>query len=438
MEAFLIKGGRKLQGSVRVGGAKNASYKLMIASLLSDGETTLENLPRINDVEITRQIIEDLGGQARLAGGRTVCINSQNFNKSEVPEKFGKDSRASSMFIAPLLWKFKQARIPLPGGDRIGARPLDRHFEGITAMGARLTRKGGMVLVTAPRLRGTRYRFTKNTHTGTETLILMAVLAEGVTWLENAAQEPEIDDLIALLLKMGAKITRLPNRVIKIEGVKRLHPASHTLMPDRNETVTYACAALATRGDLLIENAQASHLTAFLTKLKEAGGGYETASQGIRFFYKQPLRAVKLATQPYPGFMTDWQPLWAVLMTQARGQSLIHETVHNNRFQYAFDLKKMGAELDFYKPKVADPEATYNFNLADDRPEYFHGLVINGPTRLKAAKLNVHDLRAGATLVLASLIAQGTSRLDGISQIDRGYEDLDGQLIKLGARIRRL
>ena len=209
-------------------------------------------------------------------------------------------------------------------------------------------------------------------------------------------------------------------------------------MPDRNEAVSYAIAAVATGGDIIVENASHKHLGAFLDKLSEAGGGFEVGSFGIRFFAKGQLRAVKVTTQPYPGFMTDWQPLWAVLMTQAQGQSIIHESVHNNRFQYIDDLVRMGADMRLYTPKVADPKTFYNFNLADDRTQYRHGAKILGPTPLKGMDIAVHDLRAGATLVLAALIAQASSRLRGIDQIDRGYENLDGRLIDLGANIKRV
>lgn len=438
MEKFIIHGGKKLQGSVRLGGAKNAGFKLMIAALLAKGETRLLNIPQINDVEITRKIIDHLGGRVRSAGERMLCIDASSLKTYEIPLRFGKQSRASSMFIAPLLTRFNKAVVSLPGGDRIGARPLDRHLAGLKALGAKLKLNNNTVLISAERLIGTRYKFEKNTHTGTEMLIMAAALAEGKTVLENAAAEPEVDDLITFLSGMGARIQRKPNRRIEIVGVNQLTPTVHRIMPDRNEAVSYACAALATRGDIIVENAQKDHLEAFLDKLSRAGGGYEVGKFGIRFYHKKPLTSVDVVVKPHPGFMTDWQPLWGVLMTQAKGTAVIHETVHNSRFQYIKHLIKMGAKISLFNPKLKNPKKFYNFNLEDDRPEYRHAAEIQGPTPLQGSQLQVHDLRAGATLVLAALIAEGKSTISGVKHIDRGYENLDGRLIDLGASIKRV
>ena len=439
MEKFVITGGNKLHGSVRLGGAKNASFKLMIASLLAPGETRLLNVPHINDVEVTRKIIQQLGGNVHSAGERMLCIDAASLKTSKINLKYGKLSRASTMFAGPLLARFRQATLPLPGGDRIGARPLDRHFAGLQALGAQVKSTGNLVHLTANRLKGTTYQFAKSTHTGTETLIMAAVMAEGKTILENAALEPEIDDLIAFLNSMGAKIKRKLDRKIEIIGVSRIKPTIHRIMPDRNEAVSYACAAIATQGDIVVEDANSDQLQAFLESLEDANGGFEVGKFGIRFFYQGKLKATKVTTQPHPGFMTDWQPLWAVLMTQAYGTSLIHETVHNQRFQYVEDLNKMCAKkISFLNPKVSHPQDFYNFNLSEDQKSNYHALKIHGPTPLFAAKLRISDIRAGATLVLASLIAQGKSEISGIDHIDRGYENLDGRLIDLGANIKRV
>lgn len=438
MENFVIQGGKKLRGSVRLGGAKNSSFKLMIASLLAKGETRLLNIPHIRDVEITREIISHLGARLKGQGERMLLIDSGPLDSWEIPLRYGQLSRASSMFIPPLLHRFGRAHIPLPGGDKIGARPLDRHFDGLRALGARIEIENHKAFVKADKLIGTRFKFRKNTHTGTETLIMAAVLAKGKTVIDNAAQEPEVDDLISHLEKMGARIKRIKKARIEIKGVSELKPGIHKVMPDRNEAVSYACAALATRGDIIVENANPALLGAFLEKVEEAGGGYEAGDFGIRFFYRKPLKSTKTTTQPHPGFMSDWQPLWAVVMTQAKGESIIHETVHNQRFQYTKHLEAMGAEVKFFNPKVSDPKYYYNFNLEDDRPEFFHAIKIMGPVQLKGTRLRVHDLRAGATLVLASLIAKGESKIEGIHHIDRGYENLEGRLIDLGASIKRV
>lgn len=438
MEKFIIQGGNKLHGSVRLGGAKNASFKLMIAALFADGESRLLNIPQISDVEITRRIIEHLGGTAKMAGDRLLCISGGSIKSPVIPQEFGERSRAASMFIAPLLVRFGRAIVPLPGGDRIGIRPLDRHVAVLKALGAQVTMNSETANIKTSQLTGARFRFDKITHTGTETAIMAAVCAKGKTVLENTSLEPEVDDLIEMLVKMGATLKRRSGRTIEVVGTHSLNPTIHRVMADRNEAVSYACAALATGGDIIVENAPPEHLEAFLVKLSKAGGSYEVGRYGIRFFASGKLSAVDVTTRPHPGFMTDWQPLWAVLMTQAKGKSVIHETVHTNRFGYVADLQRMGAQITLFNPTVTTPQRLYQFNLADDRPEYRHAARIEGPTTLVGLNLRVHDIRAGATLVLAALIARGKSIITGVSHIDRGYENLDGRLIDLGASLRRV
>lgn len=267
---------------------------------------------------------------------------------------------------------------------------------------------------------------------------MAAVLAKGKTILRNAALEPEVDDLINFLNQMGAKITRLANRVIEIEGVKKLKPVIYKVMPDRNEAVSYAIAALITRGDIIVENAREKDLTAFLAKLQKTGAGIEKADYGLRFFYQKPLTAVDITTEPHPGFMTDWGPLWSVLATQCRGTSRIIETVFTSRFQFVKDLQSMGAKIKFFQPQAANPEEFYNFNLEDDRPDNFHGIKVSGITPLVGKTITITDIRAGATLALAGLAAQGQTILTGLEHIDRGYENFAGRLLKLGAKIRRI
>lgn len=439
MPKFIITGGTPLHGSVRVGGAKNASYKLMIASLLADNESRLLNFSHISDVELVAKIIEYLGGGIKRAGERALFIDPATLNSQTINQEHGEQGRFSTMFIPILLSRFGRAEVPAPGGDKIGKRPLDRHFEGLEALGAHIEFKDGMYVATAPDgLKGTTYRFVKNTHTGTETLIMAAVKAKGRTILENAAEEPEIDDLIDFLSKMGAWVRRLPNRIIEIEGVEHLNGAIHKVMSDRNETISYACTAIATKGDIIIENARHQDLTAFLNKLDEIGAGYELGNYGVRFFYQGPLQATDITTAIHPGFMTDWQPLIATVLTQCHGTSLIHESIMPNRFQYVEALVTMGAQIEKFDPQVAVPETFYNFDLKDDRPENVHAIKITGPAHLKAGTFKVLDLRHGATLVAAALTATGTSVLTNIEQIDRGYEDLDGRLRSMGAKIERV
>lgn len=438
MTKYLIKGGKPLKGAIRIGGAKNSSFKLMIASLLGDGESRLLDISQIGDVQITKEVIEKLGGKVKSPGKGTIFIDSSHLQSYQIPEDFGYKSRASIMFAGPLLARFGKAYLPLPGGDQIGKRPIDRHLEGLKTLGVKIKQNDGFICLECAKMTGNKFRFTKNTHTGTETLILAAALAKGTTVLENAALEIEIDDLIDFLNKMGAKIKRLANRVIKIEGVKKLKGTIHKAIPDRNEAVSYACAALATKGDIIIENARAEHLKTFLAKVKEAGGHYETDHYGLRFWYDQPLRATNIATKPHPGFMTDWQALWTTLMTQAKGQSEIVETVYEYRFGFVKDLKKMGAKIELFNPQVSNPEKFYNFNLDDDHHHNFHAARVFGPTPLKGINLKVTDIRAGATLMLAALIAEGQSLLLDDGHIQRGYEGLDLHLRELGADVQKI
>lgn len=438
MEAFKVTGGNPLNGSVRIGGAKNASYKLMIAALLAESESRILNFSHISDVETVAQIIADLGAGVRRAGERAISINPSSLKSFDLSKTDGQQGRFSTMFIPALLARFGKAIVPMPGGDKIGKRPLERHFEGLSALGIRLKEENNLVYAETDGLVGGTYRFIKNTHTGTETVIMAAVLAKGKTTLENAAEEPEIDDLIEFLNDMGAKIQRLPNRVIEIEGVEKLQGTIHKIIPDRNEAVSYACGALVTKGDVIIENARPEHLTAFLKKLDEIGAGYEIGNYGIRFFYKGPLQAVNVTTQIEPGFMTDWQPVFATLLTQCEGTSILHETIMQNRFQYVDALQAMGATIELFNPPVEYPDTIYNFNLADDSDEFFHAIKITGPSTLQAGRFEVHDLRHGATLILAALTAQGTSFISGVEHVDRGYEALAERLTSLGAQIERV
>lgn len=438
MEAFQVTGGKPLYGSVRIGGAKNASYKLMIASLLATSESRLLNFSRISDVETVADIIHSLGGGIKRVGERSIFIDPTSLHSFDLSQANGQQGRFSTMFIPALVARFGKAIVPMPGGDKIGRRPLERHFEGLDALGIRLREENGIVYAETDGLTGATYRFNKNTHTGTETLLMAAVLAQGTTIIENAAEEPEIDDLIAFLNQMGAQVQRKPGRVIEIHGVSSLKGAIHKIIPDRNEAVSYACAAIVTKGDVIIENAHPDHLTAFLQKLDDIGAGYEVGTYGIRFFYKGPLKATNVTTAIAPGFMTDWQPLFATVLTQCEGTSILHETIMQNRFQYVDALQEMGATIEKFNPSVANPDEVYNFNLEDDSADFFHAIKITGPSQLHAGRFRVHDLRHGATLILAALIANGMSLIAGVEHVDRGYEALAERLTSMGADITRV
>ena len=437
-EIFLIEGGNPLRGVIILGGAKNAGFKLMIASLLLQAESTLLNITPIGDVQTVKEIITALGGKVTKHGARNYLIDPTNIHSHKIPDRFGERSRASLLFAGPLLARFKEAIIPFPGGDRIGSRDLDRHFDGLRAFGVDIQIKGNLIYLSTKKLKGTHYRLKKPSHTATETLLMAAVLAQGKTILENTALEPEVDDMITFLNKAGAAIKRKPNRTIEINGVKKLKPVIHKVIPDRNQVVTYAIAAVLTKGDIIIEDANKNHLKTFLEKFDEAGGGYQMGEYGIRFFYKQPIKATHVATAPHPGFMTDWQPLWTTFMTQAEGESTLIETIYDNRFQYVPILSGAGANILPFDLNPQNPDEVYNFNVKENKKYNKQGIKIKGKTFLKPIAIDISDVRFGATLLLVALIANGKSELREIHHIDRGYYDIDKNLILLGAKIKRI
>lgn len=430
-----VSGNKKLSGEVTLSGAKNSGFKLLIAALLSDEESTISNLSDITDLHSTIEIIQALGGKIEFVDKHTVRLSGAGLKTWAIPEKFEGLSRAAIYFVGPLLAKFGRAAIPMLGGCNIGKRPVDRHLEGFQTLGTKVTHKGNEILFSG-KIKGGTFCFPKPTHGGTDTLLIASALSQGETILENVGLEPEIDDLINLLNLMGAKITRTLNRMIVIQGVKELHGTKFCCMSDRNEAVTFAVAALATKGDIFIKDANEQVLKAFLKKVEEAGGGIAKVDGGIRFFYKGPLRATRVVTKPHPGFMTDWQALWATLMTQAEGKSVIHETVFENRFKYAFTLKDLGADITFFNPKVSKKEKVYSFNIEDDIPGNNHAIKIKGPTPLQGIHAKVPDLRSGATFLLASLAARGESVIENAVIIERGYENLVEKFQKLGASIK--
>ncbi|MFH2019063.1 MAG: UDP-N-acetylglucosamine 1-carboxyvinyltransferase, partial [bacterium] len=318
-----------------------------------------------------------------------------------------------------------------------GERSIERHLEGFRALGAEISSTTqGLELVAKEGLHGASYTFPKKSHTGTEALLIAAVLASGKTTLINTGLEPEIDDLITFLNSMGAKIKRV-GETIQIEGVPKLHGATHRVMTDRNEAVSYACMAIASKGDIIVENADSAHLKTFLAKLDEVGGRYEISAYGIRFWYDKPLSSASIITAPEPGFMTDWQPLWTTMMTQATGTSEVIEAVHNNRLAFVTQLNQMGAKIELFDPDLESVQSEYQFAWPEKTHNY-HAARITGPTPLVGANLTVPDLRGGATLVMAAIIAQGESVISNIEHIDRGYENFDERLRNLSARIERV
>ena len=439
MDKFIVNGGKKLIGRTQVSGAKNMALKALVAACLTEEEVIIENIPLISDLLTMIDIVEELGGAVSVSD-HTISVRAFKFKKTKIALQRAAEVRTSAMFMAPLLARMREAVIPNPGGCRIGARPIDRTVEGLEKMGVNVKYKSsdGYFYMKVPSgLKGTDYTFKKSTHTGTETLILAAVLAKGKTILRNAAQEPEIDELISLLNQMGAKIKKTQERVIEIEGVGKLSGTRFEVGPDRNEIVTLAIAGIITKGDIFIDGVKNIDLLSFIEKMEEIGAGVERKENGIRFFYKEQIKAVDVVTSIYPGFMTDWQAPWVVLMTQAKGVCTIHERVYESRFSYVPELQKMGAEIELINPEVDNPGEFYEFNIEDDEPHNKHAAKIKGPTNLHNAVVSISDLRAGATLVLAALAAEGESVILEVYHLDRGYEKFEDRLSSLGADIKR-
>lgn len=440
MEKFIINGGKKLKGAVSVSGAKNVALKALVAACMTEEEVVINNVPLVSDFFVMVDLIKGLGGKV-IIKDHSVRIKIANFSQDRISLEKAAEVRTSSMLMVPLLARLGKAVIPNPGGCRIGARPIDRTIKGLKQMGVDIYynhNDGYFHAKVKSKLKGTDYKFEKNTHTGTETLILMAVLAEGKTVLENAAEEPEISELILLLNKMGGKVERVSSRKIVIEGVRKLQGTEFTIGLDRNEVVTLGICALMTEGDIFVKDANSSDLTEFLNIYAISGGGLEELTDGTRFFWKGELKATSVQTSPYPGFMTDWQGPWTVLMTKAHGESIIHETVYENRFGYVSELEKLGANIELFNPKVKKPEEFYNFNADDDSKKYYHAVKVFGPTKLHNGIVSISDLRAGATLVLGALGAKGQSVVFGVSHLDRGYEHFEKRLESLGADIKRV
>lgn len=444
MQKFIINGGVPLKGQVQISGAKNAAIKMVAASLLTADEVVLENIPRIDDVGVIVEVVENLGVKTEFLDEKVLGLRADEVFSSEVPHSLGVRSRSAIMAVGPLLARFGEVTIPEPGGCRIGLRPIDRHLTALEQLGATVEHKQGVYKVTAPRLKGAEINFEKNTVMGTENILLASVLAEGETVITNAAEELEVDDLIELLTKMGANIKRdeQESRRIVIEGVRELDGTRHRILPDRNEAVTFAIAAAATRGDVILENVRPLDLTAFTAKLEKMGVGFDIQKQSLRVWLEKDkiLQPVEIETAPHPGFMTDWQQPTGVLLTQADGESLIHETVYEDRFGYIKQLNKMGAKIKIMTPtkaEIAFDPANYNFDWFADG-ESKSVAKIFGPTPLSGQDLQIPDLRAGAALVLAALAAEGQSEILGVEHIDRGYEQFDQKIHNLGAKIERV
>jgi UDP-N-acetylglucosamine 1-carboxyvinyltransferase len=433
MEAFRITGGKPLHGKVRVSGTKNLISKLMVASTLSEGESTFTNAPfHLGETEITTDIVQSLGTLVRESEDGTMLVHTPQFSTSQVPERFALLNRIPILLIGPLLHRTGKADVPIPGGDKIGARPVNFHISALKKMGAQIELKGHYYHCTCDGLKGAKIELPFPSVGATENIIIAATLASGTTIIENAAVEPEIIELVKYLQKMGAIISIDTNRRIIIEGVASLHGAEHHIMPDRIEAASFACAAVASKGDVFIEDADQSAMLTFLNTMRRAGGDFDILDGGIRFFYKGKLRSTAIETGVHPGFMTDWQQPWVLMMTQAEGLSVVHETVYENRFGYVNELHKMGAQIELYNSCLGGSECRFT-TLSNP-----HSAVIFGPSKLRGANINIPDLRAGFVYLIAAALAEGESTITGIHHVERGYEHIEQKLAALGVAIERI
>jgi len=428
MDKFLIEGGHPLEGRIAISGAKNAALPAMAATLLTDQRVVLRNVPRVRDIGTLRSLLDELGVDSSVEHeehGNRLEIQARQLLNSVAPYELVKQMRASVLVLGPLAARFGQARVSLPGGCAIGARPINLHIKGLEKLGARITMEHGYLDARADGLKGTSFYFDTISVTGTENLMMAAVLAEGLTVLENAAREPEVEDLAKLLNSMGASVKGAGTHKIFIRGVTRLHGAEHTIIPDRIEAGTFLVAAAITGGHVMVERSEPRHLTALISKLTEVGVQVNKVSikpgktppwPVLEVSASGPLRSADVITQEYPGFPTDMQAQYMALMTQAEGSAVITETIFENRFLHALELLRMGADI------------TVNGRRA----------VVRGRTRLSGAKVQASDLRASASLVLAGLAAESETLVDRVYHIDRGYEHIEEKLTRVGAKVRRI
>ena len=415
MNKLVIRGGKRLKGEVEISGAKNAALPIVAASLLASGTSMVSRVPNLKDVLTIGQLIRHLGAEFSHEDNKTV-INTERIRIFEAPYELVRTMRASVLVLGPLVAKYGKAKVSLPGGCAIGARPINLHLMGFEKMGAKIELESGYVMAKAKRLKGASVYFDIPTVTGTENLMMAATLAKGMTLLENAAREPEVVDLANALISMGAKIKGAGESVIEIEGVDELRPLNYSVIPDRIETGTFMIFAGITGGDIIIKGCKLEHLDAPIIKLKEAGLVFEHRTEGIRVIGPSRPKATDIKTMPYPGFPTDMQAQFMALMSMAEGTSMIKESIFENRFMHVAELKRMGADI------------TVEGSTA----------MVKGVSRLKGAPLMATDLRASASLIVASLAAEGETVIHRIYHLERGYEKMEEKLLRLGAYVRKM
>ncbi len=435
-DVLVVHGGAPLHGEIRVRGAKNLVSKAMVATLLGESESRLADVPAIRDVEVVRGLLELHGVRVTDGHDGELIFDPSNVERANVDEinVHAGSSRIPILFCGPLLHRLGHAFIPDLGGCRIGDRPIDFHLDALREFGAHIEKTPGGLHLTAPEgLRGTKFDLPYPSVGATEQVLLTAVRAEGVTELRNAAVEPEIIDLICVLQKMGAIISVHTDRVIRIEGVPHLSGYTHRPLPDRLEVASWACAALATHGDVYVRNAAQVDMMTFLNVFRSVGGAFEVDDSdggGIRFWHPGgELSAVALETDVHPGLMTDWQQPLVVALTQAHGLSIVHETVYEQRLGFTDALVKMGATIQLYRECLGSTPCRFG------QRNFLHSAVISGPSKLHGAELEIPDLRGGFSHFLAALAAEGSSKIHGVDLINRGYEDFEAKLHALGARV---
>jgi UDP-N-acetylglucosamine 1-carboxyvinyltransferase len=411
MKKILISGGKKLHGTLTVSGAKNSALPLMAATLLTDGRTTLAQVPQLGDIKTISKLLKKFG--AEVNGKDVLTIDASTIHSYEAPYSLVKTMRASILVLGPLLARFGKARVSLPGGCAIGSRPVDQHLKALKSMGATISLEGGYILAEATKLKGARIYFDVSTVTGTENIMMAATVATGTTVLENAAKEPEVEELAIVLNKMGARIEGAGTDVMTIEGVETLHAVKHTIMPDRIEAGTYMIAAGITEGDITLSNCNPHHLHALLEKLEEIGLDIIINEGSIRVMGTPFLKNTDVKTLPYPGFPTDMQAQIMALLCLAEGTSIISESIFEDRFMHVGELKRMGA----------------NIRLEGNTA------IVNGVDTLCGAPVMATDLRASASLVLAALVARGETEITRVYHLERGYECVEDKLSQLGAAI---
>lgn len=418
MDKLIVKGGNRLVGTVKTSGAKNAVLPIIAASILGESPSRLDEIPQLEDVKTICGVLEHLGVRVDRSEPHVLQMDTSNITAYEAPYNLVRTMRASFVVLGPLLARMGHARISQPGGCAIGSRPIDLHLKGFEALGATITQDHGFIDAVAPNgLKGADIYLDFPSVGATENIMMAACLAEGVTTLENPAEEPEIVDLANYLNQMGARVRGAGTDVIRIEGVQHMHGCDHTVIPDRIEAGTYMIAAAMTHGDIIIENVLAEHQKPLLAKLREAGVLIEEDIDRIHVSCPGPLKGINVKTMPYPGFPTDMQPQIMAMMTISEGRSNLIETVFENRFMHVVEMSRMGANI-----------ATTGARAA----------LIEGPSQLTGCEVNATDLRAGAAMILSGLVAEGTTTIGNLHHIDRGYEDIVGKLQALGADIQRI